>query len=174
MTCCQQQRLCGFGCFQKVVWARQSAPNMSDMEGPQRVIPFPGLKVWRACQKSTNVMAASAWGGGLGGCGNSTAGGADSIGKALWYEGPERDHGWCFQHGQGQDLILWGQADGCGLSPREDPVSQQVGIRRGQEGGRERNRARTKEDLSQAKSYGHGGKEGGEAGRWSQKAGMWG
>lgn len=102
MTCCQQQRLCGFGCFQKVVWARQSAPNMSDMEGPQRVIPFPGLKVWTACQKSTNVMAASAWGGGLGGCGNSTAGGADSMGKALWYEDQNVTMGGAFNMGRGR------------------------------------------------------------------------
>lgn len=30
----------GYRCFQKVVWARQAAPNMPDKEGPQRFISF--------------------------------------------------------------------------------------------------------------------------------------
>lgn len=40
--------VCGYRCFQKVVWAKQVAPNMSDMEGPQRFIAFSALKVWTA------------------------------------------------------------------------------------------------------------------------------
>lgn len=35
--------------FQKVVQEGQAAPNMSDMDGPQRFISFPALKVWTAC-----------------------------------------------------------------------------------------------------------------------------
>lgn len=46
-------------------------------------------------------MAASALEGGLGGGGNGILCGGNNTGKAPRYKVPERDHGWCFQHGGG-------------------------------------------------------------------------
>lgn len=45
----------GDRCFQKVLWERQVAPNMSDTEGPQGFIPLPALKVRAVSEASMHV-----------------------------------------------------------------------------------------------------------------------